>query len=132
MVLNIPLGEIYPIPAFSSLSVTLARKCNPVIAVSNFKGVKYCILEKFNHIFRWVWTLLIWLKSYFLISLTGKPLLLKFHVLKWTVVKFKCFPFFKPSNYRFGFHNKMKWYLVLSLSKTTWNIFSDHNAIILV
>ena len=35
--------------------------------------------------------------------------------------------FFKCSNCRFCFHNKMKRYLVFNLAKTNLNIFSDLN-----
>ena len=54
--------------------------------------------------------------------------LLKFHILKWTVVKFKCFPLFQMFKSPFFFHSKIKRYLVFNLPKTTFNIFSDHNA----
>ena len=48
---NTPLGETYHLPHSLPLSERLPRKCNSVIVVPNFKGVKYCILEIFHHTF---------------------------------------------------------------------------------
>ena len=92
-----------------------------------FKGVKYFILELFHLTFRWVANepFLSVSRAIFLSSLNGEPLL-KFHVLKWTVIKFKCF-FYSFSNV-FCFHNKMKGYLFFNPPKATLNTFNECNA----
>ena len=79
-------------PSILLLSESIAKKCNPVIVVRNFKRDKYCILEMFHLTFHWVANepFLSDSRAIFLSSFTGEPLL-KFHVLKWTVIKFKCF-----------------------------------------
>ena len=81
-------------PSILLLSESIVRKCNPVIVVRNFKGVKYCILEIFHLTFHWVANepFLSDSRAIFLSSLPGEPLL-KFHVLKWMVTKFKCFSY---------------------------------------
>ena len=87
----------------------------------NFKGAKYCILEIFHRTFHWVANEPFLSDSRVISSssLTGEPLLLKFHVLKSTLIYFKCFipfqmlklPFFvftiKWSDISFSIHQKL-------------------------
>ena len=87
---------------------SLARKRNPVIS----RGLSILSDSKVMSL-----------------SVTGEPLILKFHVLKWTVIKFKCFSYSFPNVQIavFCFHNKMKRYLFFNSPKTTLNTFNDHN-----
>ena len=105
---------------------------DPVIAVPNFKGVKYCILERFHRTFHWVANapFLIWLNSYFLIILNCRTSTIKISCFEMNgnlVQMFSLF-FFKCLNCGFSFPHKLKRYLVLNPPKTTLNTFSESNS----